>query len=261
MTFINKTTGQPLADRDYTARVTEGGAKMTVLVNRRRVEVAFQASAVPGPVPVPPPTPTPTPSPGAGITPAGFAAALAAAKSGDVLLLAGGDFGKLASGRAYLPPLVIRSADPAKPAWFSGMALSGARGIHLDGVDLSYVFKAGDTLDVMPFQAIGCYDIELRGGALIGGNAVGLGAADNGYPAGRGLWVYQCTKFALINKDVRTWRVGAIFGEVDGLTVTGNLVQLAARTDYGVGDGKQRCRSWRDASGRIFVLLFSRFRT
>ena len=88
----------------------------------------------PPPPPIEPPPVVVVPPVTGGITPATFAAALASAKGGDTLRLAGGKYGALVIGIAFSAAMTIIAADPANPPVFAGINLTGAQNVTLRGI-------------------------------------------------------------------------------------------------------------------------------
>ena len=168
MTFINKSTGLPLADREYRAFISGGGEKLEVMISRKRVEVALKTVA-PGPIDPPPPPPLVEPPATGTITPAQFGAALGAAKPGAVLQLGAG---------AYVMPHSPKFTAPVtiKGGTFASIDLQGAENITFEGCIFDYNFKAVDDLENSPFYFASCKRITFKDCKVIGsGDAAGYG--------------------------------------------------------------------------------------
>lgn len=106
-------------------------------------------------------------------TPAELAAEITASKGGSILL-APGDYGTLElSDRAFPEPLILASADPAKPARFTGITFSRVSNVRLVALDIGRDRGAepywGRILDLRDSTAL-----AIEGGAIHGsrdGNA------------------------------------------------------------------------------------------
>ena len=184
---------------------------------------------------------TAAPQPVAG--PAELMAALRGARGGDILLLAPGDYGVLAltggkdmpaaagSGDVTAPPVILRAADPARPARFSGMRLRDAAGLAFQGVTFAYSFAPGDVPHRhRPFRVLQSRDITFSGVLFAGDLARGGAAHDNGYGAGHGLFVSGSRGIVLENSEFRDWHKAAIFTGSSQITVRGNDIH-AIRSD------------------------------
>ena len=225
MTVVYKSNKAKIGDGLRITRVSDGGQKLEVLTDAKAgtySEVILIGDVAPAPVPTPPPVPVPPAT--SGITPAGFAAALASAKPGDTLLLAAGDFGLMQSRQTYLPAITIKSADPANKAKFRGLDLQNVKGIRFVGITFDYQFKAGDPLHVKPFSVATCYDIGFDGCLFDGDNGMGLDATSNGFSVGRGLAIDGSTKIVVTNCKFKTWALGLLLTNSADVTVKDNEI-------------------------------------
>ncbi len=157
--------------------------------------------------------------------------ALASAKGGDTIELAGGDYGKLHLYDGKLPfikydsPVTITSADPSDPANFSELALSGARNITFDSVVFDYEFNSGDTVRQRPFEIRkDSENITIRNSVFDGDVAKGVSGVDDGYGSGIGLSVRDSLNVSIENNEFFNWHRGALFSQTQSITVTGNEV-------------------------------------
>jgi hypothetical protein len=168
----------------------------------------------------------PAPDPGAIATPAALAAALAAAAPGAVLRLAPGEYGALALRRAFGDadrPVMLRSADPARPARFSGLRISGAQGLVLQDLVFDYRFAAGDDPnDLRVFQITGARDITFRGALFDGDRAFGAGPKHDGFPAAQGVVIRGSAGITVEDSEIRGWKRGMVIGHSTGITLRGN---------------------------------------
>jgi hypothetical protein len=155
-----------------------------------------------------------------------LAAALGTAAPGDVLLLAPGDYGALVLRRGFgdaARPVTLRSADPARPARFSHLRISEARGLVLEDLVFDYTFAPGDDPNgLRVFQITGARDITFRGVIFDGDRAQGAGPANDGFPAGQGVVIRNCTGITVETSEVRGWKRGMVIGHSTGITLRDN---------------------------------------
>lgn len=147
-------------------------------------------------------------------------AALTAAKGGEVILMASGDYGALdlfAAGPVppvYQQKVTLRSADPAKPAVITGLKLTGAKNLIFEDLTFDYTFINGDKPGLTrPFQVNDSVDIAFRNVLFDGDVARGVAAEDNGFPAGFGLSVRNVSRFTLESSEIRNFYRGLVVGE------------------------------------------------
>lgn len=141
--------------------------------------------------------------------------ALARANSGDVLVLAPGNYGapdlKTAANReAGGQPITIRSQDPANPAVLTGMKVKGAVGLVFDGLVFDYTFAPGDNGPDKkginwPFQVLGSTDIIIRNSLFDGDLATEGAPFDVGFPTATGLVVRGTRGLTLENNTFTLW--------------------------------------------------------
>jgi hypothetical protein len=154
-------------------------------------------------------------------SPEGLAQALAQAGPGTVIRLGPGDYGTLSLRRLSGgpdAPVVLRSADPARPARFSGMDLRGVA--HLDLRDLVFDYERtsdGSSRD-RPFTVTQSRDVEI-GGALFDGDD-----APDGSPTGVGLRVVGVDGFTIEDSEIRGFYRGLQVNRSGDVTVRGNDV-------------------------------------
>lgn len=156
--------------------------------------------------------------------PEALARALAGAQPGDVLELAGGDYGMLrigpdAGGGA---PLVLRAADASDPPRFAALRVEGARGLELDGLSFVYTFRPGDTLRQRPFRISNSQDVTLRNLSFRGDRATGLLPEDEGFPSAIGLALSRVTEGRVENSRFETWHRGIVITSGSEITLSGN---------------------------------------
>ena len=150
-----------------------------------------------------------------------FAAALRAAPPGAVIELPGGDWGELKLGGAD-GPSVIRSADPANPARFSGMNVNGAHGLALEGLVLDYEWSENDRLEEGPFGIWDSENVRLTGLRILGDTAGGADPTSRGFASGIGLIIRTSRDVVLEDSEVTTFYRGIIVRDSDRVTLRGN---------------------------------------
>lgn len=156
-------------------------------------------------------------------TPEELSQALTGDVAGKIIELAPGNYGELAQRGLVASsgaPLVIRSADPATPAVFTGLTIREAEHVVFDGIKFDYVFRAGDDNNIRPFQFFASRDITIS-------NSIFEGSLDDGsegqaYPTGYGLSVRGSSEVLLENNDVSNFYRGVLFNDVSDLAVIGN---------------------------------------
>ena len=156
-------------------------------------------------------------------------AALAGARGGETILLAGGNYGALSLGAKSGFPIIfpstvtIASADPDDPAVFSRMALSRAGNLTLDGLVFDYTFNPADTVKVRPFEVSGT-DITIRNAVFSGDVAQGVSDTADGFGWGMGLSVRGATRFTLENSEISGFHRGVVVADSKDVHVIGNDV-------------------------------------
>ncbi|MBE0454274.1 MAG: right-handed parallel beta-helix repeat-containing protein [Roseovarius sp.] len=156
--------------------------------------------------------------------------ALASAKGGDTIELAGGDYGNLTliDGRTpfnvtFDGEVTIRSADAEQPASFSRMDLRGVSNLTFDGIVFDYQFSLGDPLWVSPFKiTAGSDSITIKNSIFDGDLASGVSEIDDGYGYGKGLVVQGSSNISVLDSEFYDWHRGATFGKTDGIDFSGN---------------------------------------
>jgi hypothetical protein len=167
---------------------------------------------------------------------AALMAALRAAQGGETILLAPGDYGRLAlDGRsmafaAYAAEVTIRSLDPSDMARFSGLALRSVRNLGFDSVAFDYAAAPGAADSARPFQIAASASVSIRDSLFDGDLARTTDPARAGKATGHGLSVRDSTDIEVTGSTFVRWMRGAVFHTSTDLTVTGNEV-VAMRSD------------------------------
>ncbi len=205
-------------------------------------------------------------------TPAELVTALQQARGGEQISLAPGDYGRLELTQyqrfavSFPSPVTLRSADPARPARFSGMALSTAGNLVLEGLDFTAAYRPGDSLEATPFRVIDSHAITFRNNRFTGALATAGKPEDIGLPTAiglqirssaditvdgnriarfyRGLMVVQSDRVAITENEVVGCRSdGMDFAADQGLTITGNRIH-AFRKETGTYDHPDMIQFW-----------------
>lgn len=156
-------------------------------------------------------------------------AALAEGGPNQELVLAPGHYGAVGLPRDTMPA-VIRSADPANPAIFSGLSASNFSDLRLENLHLHYEFASGDDQRTRPFEFRGFERLALVGNRIEGDLARGLSANDNGYPTGVGLWLQNCEDLTLRGNAIEVFHRGLVVFRCQDVTIDANQV-FSIRSD------------------------------
>ncbi|MBP1804923.1 right-handed parallel beta-helix repeat-containing protein [Rubellimicrobium aerolatum] len=157
--------------------------------------------------------------------PSELAGALVASEGGDVLLLAGGDWGRLEIVRRDWPegaPLVLRSADPADPPRFSTARVALTGNVVLDGLVFDYDFTPGDPPHLRPFEITNSRGVTLRDALFDGDDAREMGPASDGFPTAFGLSITGSSDVVLEDSEIRGFFRGLVVSKSDSVIVRGN---------------------------------------
>lgn len=156
--------------------------------------------------------------------------ALAIAKGGDTVELAGGDYGKLDLQSAktfgvkaiYDSAVTIVSANPEERASFSGMDLRGVENLTFDNVVFDSDFT-GAAAWVAPFTIQHSTGITIRNSLFQGELASGTGDPTiDGFATGKGLTVEHSFDITIENNEFSTWHRGMTVGGSQNVMVIGN---------------------------------------
>lgn len=145
--------------------------------------------------------------------------------NGLTLELAPGDYGALrlhglkADADA---PLILRSANKAKPAHLSGLSIRESRHVTLENLVMTYAYRTGDPLNFRPFHIRDSAHVTLRGNLFVGDLVRGGTVLDTGFPTARGLNVMEASDIRVEDNTLHTFYRGAVFRGVRNLIVRGN---------------------------------------
>lgn len=156
--------------------------------------------------------------------------ALASAKGGETIALAGGNYGdfalleKTGIDRSFASNVTITSADLQNPAVFTGMDLRDTTNLTLDGLTFDYNFQKGDELYTNPFSVEGSQNITIRNATFDGDVAKGVSEVADGYGYAIALTVRNSEDITIENNEISNFHRGLSTNSVDGLVVSGNDV-------------------------------------
>lgn len=164
---------------------------------------------------------------------AGLTAALAAAKGGDTISLAGGNYGDV-SIRDLKPTstITLRSADAANPAHFDTLAVRASQNLTFRGLDIGRGLNTGE-LDYFQLSAVRDSTKIVFDGNYFHGSLDGNPAND-----GYGLVSQNVTALTLINNTFEELTRGAQLSGVTNMQVSYNRF-LDLRSDALNLDGSQ----------------------
>ena len=157
-----------------------------------------------------------------------LAKALLDVRSGDTILLEGGDYGELDLNTRYLSnfradtTITIASADPDDPAVFDKLGVRDASNLALEGLRFDFRTDASSSEGAIPFRVDGSDDIAIRDCSFTGDSYKGSKADLFGYGAGFGLRVLRSEDVTLEGSDFSGFRVGTNFTQSQNLTVRNN---------------------------------------
>lgn len=158
---------------------------------------------------------------------AAIPAALNAARPGDRLLLAPGDYGALAlwpggKGKvAFDGPVTFVSADPSDRAVLRSLVLNQARNLVFQNILFDY--RAGEgSYKERPFEVKNSSDIAFLGSVFEGDVAHGTGPRGDGFGAGLGLAIRDSDRVRVEGNVIRGFYRGLTMGQSDGSVIRGN---------------------------------------
>lgn len=154
--------------------------------------------------------------------------ALAQAKGGDTILLAGGEYGMSRIRATDEMPLnfpdgvTIASANADDPAVFTGLSVSGGRNLTFDGIVFDYRFAEGDESWTNTFGFFDVDGLTVRNCIYDGDLAQGVSADEDGFGFGTGLIIRGCEKFTFENNEMFQFWKGIKVFESEDVILRGN---------------------------------------
>ncbi len=159
---------------------------------------------------------------------AGLYSALANAKGGETIKLAGGDYGTLTlsakSGFDITFPsnVTITSANPLNPASFGGFTLAGVSNLTLDGVVCDYKAAPGTPTYAAPFTVTGGSNITISNSTFDGDLARKVSATADGYGTGYGLSISGTANLRVEGNEMFNFHRGMVVANSTNVSITGN---------------------------------------
>ena len=155
--------------------------------------------------------------------------ALATARGGETIRLAGGTYGKLEviNGRQgvmsdFASEVTIVAADPANPPVFSGVDLRGGANLTFDGVVFDYAFAPDHPVHLKPFYFEEMRNLTIRNSLVHGDLAREISAEEDGLPWAQGLNFNGGSNITIENVEITLFHRGMVMGGVDGATIRNN---------------------------------------
>lgn len=178
-----------------------------------------------------------------------LSAALAAARGGDIIRLAAGNYGDVTIRNTFTTDVTITSADAGRPATFHTLNVVSSSGLVFDGVNINFTPTATTMSFSSAVRISASTDITFKGGIVNGGPAINgvspdaasLDSTGNvlGMPAGRGFTIERSTFVALEDVEVHHLHRGIVLSNSSDLVIRGNEIH-DLRTSSIVGGGLNR---------------------
>lgn len=156
-------------------------------------------------------------------TPQELARALRRAERGAVIELAPGDYGHLEI-EGDTEAGVIRSADPNNPARFTSALVLDVHDITFEGLHFDYVFAPDDDIWSRIFVFRHVSNFTFRDNIVVGDQARGVSALDDGHGWGIGLTVWHGENVLIEGNEISGFFRGLHVRDHTGITVRGNEV-------------------------------------
>ncbi|WP_298854423.1 right-handed parallel beta-helix repeat-containing protein [uncultured Ruegeria sp.] len=155
---------------------------------------------------------------------AALAGALQNARGGETYLLAPGNYGTLKLGKAFPSAVVIRSADPRKPACFNRMEIKETSNLHLDGIYFDYIFKRGEPEHIAYFAIQNSSKVKISNSVFGGDQAEGTETLADGDGTGLGLLILYTTDVDIENTEFKNWWKGIMAINSSEVSITDSHV-------------------------------------
>lgn len=155
-------------------------------------------------------------------------AALAAAKGGETILLAEGEYGaftlltKSGFNYAYPSTVTIASANPKRPAVFTSIDVRKAKNLTFDGILFDYRFQPGTPVHVKPFIISNGENITIRNSVFDGDVARGVSPKEDGLGYGIGLVMRASRGSRVENNEIFGFHRGMTMGAGFDAVIRGN---------------------------------------
>jgi hypothetical protein len=163
-------------------------------------------------------------------SPADLLQALRAAKGGETFELKAGEYSLVLNGHqdsqvaGYSQPVVITSADPAKPATFTDINVIQVTNLTFKNVVFDYTFRVGEERYYSPFYFETVKGLTLSSLLIDGDKARDTGTYADGYGNAYGVNLVSCKDVRIENSLIRNFFAGLFLDAVDNLAVVGNEI-------------------------------------
>lgn len=150
-------------------------------------------------------------------TMAALDAAIAAARGGETILVAPGDYGEVrVFDRAYAAPVTIRSADPRRPARMRRFRVIGSRNVRVQDVDIGSALAPDEKEWTRVAEVFRSRDVVLE--------RVRMHGSLDGNPQndGWGLFMRDSRDIQVLDSEFTELALGILAESIDGLVVRGN---------------------------------------
>lgn len=170
-----------------------------------------------------------------------LASALKTATGGDVIRLAGGDYGDFSIvGKNFASDVTITSADPSNPAVFNTLTIKSSSNIDFHGINVDFQ----PTMATVSFASAVMVDrskgIEFSNGYIKGepsvngvpASATSLDATGNviGQPTGRAMTIQGSSDITVEHMNISSFLRGIVMGDSEKITISDNEIHHLRKT-------------------------------
>jgi hypothetical protein len=169
------------------------------------------------------------------------------AKAGDVITLAGGNYGDVSISKNFSSDVTITSMSESSPAVFRSLTLNSSSHIHLDDLVVNYTPTASTDVWSNAVSFNSSSYITLTHSTITGGNAVtgvaqsatALDGSGNvlGMPTARGVVVGASNHVTIDDVDVSKFYKGVVIASSDYVSVTHSDIHNTRTTPITAGGG------------------------
>ena len=147
--------------------------------------------------------------------------AIAQAQGGETIVLANGDYGAVKLDQSFAETVTLISETP-KGARMTGLEISGAANVTVDGVHLDFTVTEKTLSWHCQFKIAGSTDIALKNCLIEGKNLDDPDSNGDGFPIGRGLSIAGSSDVLLEGNEFKTWWKALSVNESENVTVIEN---------------------------------------
>lgn len=149
--------------------------------------------------------------------------ALNEANGGDVINLAGGDYGSLNLRNAnFSSEVKIVSENPNDMASFSSMNLVGSSNLTFESVKFDYNYQSDHRVTARPFKVTDSSDIKFDRSVFEGDYVSGTGTTSDGTGTGRALMVSSSQDITVVHSEFYAWWKAIGVGGSENINLIGN---------------------------------------